>query len=423
MVEPRGPASLGRALRHRNYRLFFGGQGTSLVGTWITRIATSWLVYRLTGSVLLLGLVGFAGQIPTLVLAPLAGVLVDRWNKHRILVVTQVFSMLQSLALAMLTLAGIITVTDVVVLQLVQGTINAFDTPARHSLLVQMIEDRADLPNAIALNSSMVNLSRIIGPSIGGVLIALVGEGWCFAVDAVSYLAVIASLQAMRLAPVERAVTATRFSEELREGFAYVSRFPPVRAALILLALVATMGMPYVVLMPAIAEGVLHGGPHTLGFLMTASGVGALIGALYLASRHSVLGLWRVIAAATMLFGAGLVAFSFATKLWIALAVLPLVGAGMMVAMAAVNTIIQTMVEERLRGRVMAFYAMAFLGTAPIGSLLGGVVADRIGAPHTIFLGGIACVLGAIVFRLHLPALRPHIREVYTARGILPAPD
>jgi MFS family permease len=414
----RGVASLGRALRHRNYRLFFGGQGTSLVGTWITRIATSWLVYRLTGSELLLGLVGFAGQIPTLILAPFAGVLVDRWDKHRILVVTQVLSMLQSLALAVLAIPGIITVTHIVALQLCQGIINAFDTPARQSFLVEMIEDRADLPNAIALNSTMVNLSRILGPSIGGVLIALVGEGWCFMVDAVSYIAVIWSLQAMRVERMERVEAGTSLLEEMREGFAYVSGFPPARTILLLLALVATMGMPYTVLMPAIAKLVLHGGPHTLGILMTASGCGALLGALYLASRHTVRGLWRVIALAATAFGAGLVIFALSRSLLLSLIILPVVGGGMMVAMASTNTILQTIVEQRLRGRVMAFYAMAFLGTAPIGSLIAGVVADRIGAPHTILLGGVACILGAGLFALALPRLRPHIREVYAARGV-----
>lgn len=411
--------TLGRALRHRNYRLFFGGQGTSLAGTWITRIATSWLVYRLTGSALLLGLVGFAGQIPTLVLAPLAGVLVDRWDKHRILVITQVLSMLQSLALAVLAIPHLITVTDILVLQLVQGIINAFDTPARQSFLVQMIEDRADLPNAIALNSTMVNASRIVGPSIGGVLIALVGEGWCFMLDAVSYVAVVAALQAMRIVRVERAPTTTRLSEEFREGLAYVSGFPPARAVLLLIALVATMGMPYTILMPAIAKSVLHGGPHTLGFLMAASGVGALGGALYLASRHSIIGLWRVIAMAAAAFGVGLIAFSLSRALTLSLLILPVVGAGMMVSLASCNTILQTIVEERLRGRVMAFFAMSFLGTAPIGSLIGGVVADRIGAPATILLGGIVCVAGAALFALALPRLRPHIRAVYAERGVV----
>jgi MFS family permease len=421
---PNAPASaprmgVFRALRHRNYRLFFGGQTVSLVGTWITRVATSWLVYRLTGSVLLLGVVGFFGQIPTLILAPVAGVLVDRWNRQRILVVTQVLSMLQSFALAGLSFAGIITVTDVLLLQAARGIINAFDTPARQSFVVAMVDDRADLPNAIALNSSMVNLSRVIGPSIGGVIIAAVGEAWCFFIDGVSYIAVIVSLLAMRVALEPRVATETKISEELAVGFRYVTRFPPVRSALLLLSLISIMGMPYSVLMPAIATKVLHGGSHTLGFLMTASGCGALAGAFYLASRRSVLGLGRVIAIAACAFGVGLVLFSLSRNLVLSLVVLPLAGAGMMVTMASTNTVLQTIVEEHLRGRVMAFYAMAFLGTAPIGSLIAGVVADRIGPTATITLGGVACIAGGIWFAVGLPKFRAHVRPIYVERGII----
>jgi len=419
MTHPR----IARALASRNFRLFFGGQSVSLVGTWITRIATSWLVYRLTGSALLLGVVGFCGQIPTLVLAPFAGVLVDRANRHRILVVTQVLSMLQSVALAVLTFAHVITVADVLWLQVVQGIINAFDTPARQSFVVEMVEDRADLPNAIALNSSMVNASRIIGPSIGGIIIAAVGEGWCFAIDAVSYLAVIASLLAMQLVPRVRPRSTARLTEDLAVGFHYVTRFVPVRSALLLLSLVSVMGMPYQVLMPAISASVLHGGPHTLGFLMTASGAGALCGALYLASRRSVLGLGRAMALAATTFGLGLTAFSFSRSLWLSLLLLPIVGAGMMITMAATNTIIQTVVEEDLGGRVMAFYTMAFLGTAPIGSLIAGVAADRIGAPRTILLGGVACVAAGMWFLYRLPLLREIVRPIYVERGILAAAE
>jgi MFS family permease len=412
-----------RALRSRNYRLFFSGQSVSLVGTWITRIATSWLVYRLTGSALLLGIVGFCGQIPTLLLTPFTGVLVDRWNRHRILVVTQTLSMLQSAALAWLTLAGIITVTDILLLQVTQGIINAFDTPARQAFVVEMVEDRADLPNAIALNSTMVNGSRIIGPSIGGLIIAAVGEGWCFAIDALSYLAVIASLLAMRLPARAPRTGSAPIIDELRAGFDYVARFAPVRTTLLLLAIVSTMGTPYTVLMPAIASGVLHGGPHTLGFLMTASGLGAVAGALYLAGRSSVLGLGRIIAIAAAVFGVGLIAFALSRTFWVSLAIMPLVGGGMMVTLASVNTILQTVVEERFRGRVMAFYTMAFLGTAPIGSLIGGVLADRIGPPRTIFLGGIVCIVGALWFASKLPALRAVLRPIYVARGIIVVPD
>jgi len=420
MSDEQGPRIL-RALRHRNYRLFFGGQSVSLIGTWITRIATSWLVYRLTGSALLLGVVGFCGQIPTLLLSPFAGVIVDRHDRHKILLITQVLSMLQSLALALLALPGIITVRDVLILQVIQGIINAFDTPSRQSFIVDMIEDRADLPNAIALNSSMVNGSRIIGPSIGGVIIAAVGEGWCFMIDAVSYIAVIASLLAMSVEKNPRAHTGTRVVEEFRAGLSYVSRSSPMRTALTLLALVSTMGMPYTVLMPAIASEQLHGGPHTLGFLMTATGLGALVGALYLASRRSVLGLGRAMAIATLAFGAGLVAFSLSHVLWLSLLLLPIVGGGMMVETASTNTILQTIVEERMRGRVMSFYAMAFLGTAPLGSLLAGLAAARIGAPMTILLGGVACLGGGVWFALRLPALRTILRPIYVQKGILPS--
>ena len=411
-----------RALRHRNYRLFFAGQSLSLVGTWITRIATSWLIYRLTGSALLLGIVGFCGQIPTLFLAPVAGVFVDRWDRHRVLVVTQVLSMLQSLALAVLALAGIITVAEVLALQVLQGVINAFDTPARQAFVVSMIEDRADLPNAIALNSSMVNASRILGPSIGGVLIAAVGEGWCFLVDAISYLAVIASLLAMQVVREERRPGAARLVEELTTGFRYVTGFVPIRTVLLLLALVSTMGMPYTVLMPAVAAKLLHGGPHTLGWLMTASGVGALAGAFFLAARPSVLGLGRVIATASGTFGAGLIALGLSRALWLSLLIMPLIGAGFMVSLAASNTIIQTLTEEHLRGRVMAFYTVAFLGTAPLGSLLAGVLADRIGEPATIAAGGAVCILGAGWFASRLPRLRDLVRPIYVERGILTAP-
>ena len=419
MPDEQGPRLL-RALRHRNYRLFFGGQSVSLIGTWITRVATSWLVYRLTGSALLLGVVGFCGQIPTLLLSPVAGVLVDRHDRHRILIITQVLSALQSLALALLALPGIITVGEILFLQVVQGVINAFDTPARQSFIVDMIEDRSDLPNAIALNSTMVNGSRIIGPSIGGVIIAAVGEGWCFMIDAVSYVAVIGSLIAMHVATKPPREQNTRVVEELRAGFLYVAGSVPMRSALLLLALVATMGMPYTVLMPAIASGVLHGGAHTLGFLMTASGLGALAGALYLASRNSVLGLGRAMVVATIAFGAGLVAFSLSHVTWLSLLLLPIVGGGMMVETASTNTILQTIVEERMRGRVMSFYTMAFLGTAPLGSLIAGVAADRIGAPRTILLGGLACVAAGIWFAVKLPVIRTFLRPIYVQKGILP---
>jgi MFS family permease len=413
---------LTRALRHRNYRLFFGGQSLSLIGTWITRVATSWLVYRLTGSELLLGIVGFCGQIPTTIIAPFAGVLVDRSDRHRVLVVTQALSMLQSAALAVLTLDGRITVKWLLLLQVLQGVINAFDTPARQAFVVEMVDDRADLANAIALNSSMVNGSRIIGPSIAGALIAAVGEGWCFAVDAVSYLFVIASLLMMRRQTAQAAHVEARIIEELRSGFRYVRESLPIRTALIVLSIVSMMAMPYTVLMPAYVDGVLHGGPRTLGVLMTASGVGALAGALYLASRQSVVGLGRVVMYATLAFGASLVAFGFTTSEWLALAILPIVGGSFMIQLAATNTVLQTLVEDRLRGRVMAFYTMAFFGTAPIGSLLAGVAAARIGSQWTIAICGVVSVIAGLWLASRLPALRAIVHPIYRERGILPVP-
>jgi MFS family permease len=412
--------TLGRALRHRNYRLFFTGQSVSLVGTWMTRVATSWLIYRLTGSAWLLGVLGFAGQVPTFLLAPVAGVLVDRWDRHRVLVVTQVLAMIQSAMLALLALTGVITVTQVVILSVFQGLINAFDMPTRQALVIHMVDDRADLPNAIALNSSMVNAARLIGPSVAGVLIAWVGEGVCFLVDAVSYLAVIASLLAMRLALPARPTRPHRVLGELVEGFRYATGFVPILALLALLALVSLMGMPYAVLMPIIASKVLGGGAHTLGFLMAASGLGALLGALYLASRHTVLGLGRLIPAAVVALGVGLIGLSQSRLVGLSLALMPVIGAGMMIQMAASNTVIQTIVDEDKRGRVMSFYAMAFVGMTPFGSLVAGALAQRFGAPLALLIGGVICIAAALAFLAKLPALRHLVRPIYVRQGILP---
>ncbi len=409
-----------RALRHRNYRLFFGGQSVSLIGTWMTRLATSWLVYRLTHSALLLGLVSFAGQIPTFLLAPFAGVWVDRWNRHRVLVVTQVLAMLQSFALAALALASIITVWDVLWLSIFQGLINAFDMPARQAFVVQMVEDRRDLGNAIALNSSMVNMARLIGPSVAGMVIAAVGEGYCFLIDGISYLAVIASLFLMNITALPKSRAARSTFAELRDGWNYVSGFPPIRSILLLLGLISLMGMPYTVLMPIFAGKILGGGPHTLGFLMGAVGVGALTAAFRLAARRSVLGLGRLTAISAAVFGAGLVVFSRSHWLWLSLILMFVVGIGMMQQMASSNTILQTIVEEDKRGRVMSYYAMAFTGMAPFGSLLAGTVANRIGAPDTLLITGACCIAGSIWFARELPEIRRLVRPIYQELGILP---
>jgi MFS family permease len=409
-----------RALRSRNYRLFFTGQSVSLIGTWMTQIATSWLVYRLTGSPWLLGLVGFASRLPTFVLGPFAGVWVDRWNRHRTLVVTQILSMLQSFALAWLALAGIITIREVIWLGLAQGIINAFDMPARQSFVIQMVEDRADLGNAIALNSSMVNAARLLGPSIAGVIIAAVGEGYCFLIDGFSYLAVIASLLAMRIAAVQQRSAKKAILQDLKEGWSYVIHFVPIRSILLLLSLVSLVGMQYTVLMPIFAGQVLHGGPHTLGFLMGASGVGALAGAMFLAIRKNVLGLGRMVPSAAAAFGTGLIALGLSRSLWLSFVIMLFVGGAMMTQTATSNTILQTIVEDDKRGRVMSFYSMAFLGMAPFGSLLAGGLAQRIGAPRTVVVNGIICIAGAGWFASRFSTMRELVRPIYRTLGIIP---
>jgi MFS family permease len=414
-----GLADALRALRSRNYRLFFAGQTTSLIGTWMTRLATSWLVYRLTGSAVLLGVVGFCSQIPMLALGPIAGVWVDRWERRRTLILTQIASMLQSLALAALTLSGSIQMWHVIALALAQGVINAIDMPARQSFVIQMVERREDLGNAIALNSSMVNATRLVGPAVAGLVIGAVGEGWCFLIDGVSYVAVIASLVAMRVARVERRANGQRAFDELAEGWRYVRESQPIRAMLLLLAVVSLVGMPYTVLMPIFADRILHGGPHTLGFLMGASGVGALVAALLLATRKTIAGLGIRIATAAGAFGAALIGFALSKSLWLSLAILPFAGFGMMQGMAGTNTILQTIVEDDKRGRVMAYYAMAFQGVAPFGSLLAGWTSDRVGAPATLAVGGAVCVAAAVWFGMRLPSLRAIVRPIYVKLGIL----
>ncbi len=387
----------------------------------MTRIATSWLVYRLTGSALLLGMVGFAGQIPTFLLGPFAGAWVDRWNRHRTLVVTQVLSMLQSLALAALALSHVITIRHVILLSIAQGLINAFDMPARQSFVVEMVENREDLGNAIALNSSMVNAARLIGPSIAGVVIAAVGEGYCFLIDGLSYIAVIISLLAMQVEPRTLPARKGAILVEIKEGWEYATRSVAIRSILMLLALISLVGMPYTVLMPIFAGQVLHGGPHTLGFLMGASGIGALAGAISLAARRSVLGLGRVIAASAAIFGAGLIGFGLSRQLWLSLFLMLFTGGAMMQQMAASNTVLQTIVEDDKRGRVMSLYSMSFMGMAPFGSLFAGWLANRIGAPRTVILSGVLCLVGAAWFILSLPTIRKAVRPIYAELGILPA--
>lgn len=415
-------AFMVRALRHRNYRLFFMGQTVSLVGTWMTEVATSWLVFRLTGSALMLGVVGFSGQIPAFLFASIAGTFIDRWDKHRVLVVTQSLMMCQSFTLAALALTGHITIGWLIALNAFEGMVNAFDMPCRQAFVVTMVTDKADLANAIALNSSTVNLARLVGPSVGAVLIAAAGEGWCFLCDGISFAAVIAALLAMRVPAEEALKKAPRATgEAFREGLRYVLGFPPIRRIIALLAMVCVVGGPYMVLVPIFAGRIFHGGPHALGLLMTASGCGALLGAAFLASRRSVVGLVRLIPMATTTFGVGLILFSFARSLWAGLPMLLLVGFGFMVQLASSNTVIQTIVDDDKRGRVMSFYMMAFLGAMPFGSLSAGWLADHIGAPMTLRLGGTMCLLAAAAFAAGYAEMRRLIRPIYERMGILPA--
>ncbi|HEU4734369.1 MAG TPA: MFS transporter [Kofleriaceae bacterium] len=410
---------LGRALRHRNYRLFFAGQGISVLGSWLTRFATVWMAYRLTGSAMILGLVGFFGQAPTSFIAPFAGVLVDRWDRHRTIVITQIAAMIQSTLLAVFALTHTMTVWHLLVLGAVQGVINAFDMPARQSYLGQMIDDRADLPNAIALNSSMVNSARLIGPVIAAVLVDLFGEGICFTIDAASYLAVIASLLLMRVPRRAPPARTGRVLTELADGLRYVWNFPLVRAVLLLLAASSVLGGAYSTLLPVVARTTLHGGPHTLGILMGAAGGGALVAALYLASRSSVVGLATVIKRCAFCLGAGLIALELATTMAVAVPLLFAIGMAMMMQLAATNTMIQSIVDDKMLGRVISLYAVAFFGGAPLGALLEGALAEQIGAIHTFAVAGVLCVTCAAVYASALPRLRKLSRPRYVQLGLI----
>jgi MFS family permease len=409
-----------RALRHRNFRLFTLGQSISLVGTWMQHVALGWLVYRLTGSALLLGVVAFVAQGPVFLLAPLAGELADRVSRHRIVIVTQALAMLQALLLGTLVVTGVIEIWHIIVLSAALGCITGFDIPARQSFLLEMVGDRADLPNAIALNSSIFNAARLVGPAIAGFAIAALGEGPVILLNGASYTAVLASLVMMRVARRAEPPSAGAVLHRVREGFNYAFGFPPIRAILALVASVSLFAVPFTVLLPVVATESLGGGPRTLGVLLSATGLGALAGALTLASRSSVRGLGRVIVGSAMLFGAALAAFALADSLLLASPLLAAAGFGMMMQMAASNTILQTIVDDDKRGRVMSLYSMAFVGLSPLGSLFAGAVAARIGAPATIALGGVAAILAAVVFGSRLPRLRQHIRPIYVRLGIIP---
>jgi MFS family permease len=408
------PATL-RALKHRNFQLFFSGQLISLIGTWMQSVAQAWLVYRLTGSSLLLGAVGFASQFPVFVVAPLGGIVADRKDRQRVVIATQVASMLLAFILAALALSGRVQVWHIFVLAVLLGVVNAFDIPGRQAFLVDMV-GKEDLMNAIALNSSMFNGARIIGPAIAGILVAKIGEGWCFFANAVSYIAVIIGLLMMRVHARTLSTAEGSPLSHMLQGFRWVWRTGPIRSLLLLLGLVSLVAMPYTVLMPVFADKVLHGGARGLGILMGATGVGALLGALTLASRTGVRGLGRWVAYSCGGFGVSLILFSFSRDFWLSVALLLPVGFCMMLQMSASNTLIQAMVPDELRGRVMALYSMMFMGMAPFGALLGGAIADRLGAPVTVAVGAVASLGGAVWFGMQLPKVRVEAHRLIVAQ-------
>ena len=407
------------ALRSRSYRLFFFGQGVSLIGTWMTQTATIWLVYQLTNSAIMLGIVGFSSQIPSFFLAPWGGVLVDRFNTHKILVIAQILSMIQSLVLAALALSGTIQIWHFIILSLFQGVINAVDAPARQAFVPEMVEKRDDLASAIALNSSLVNGGRLIGPAIAGILIARIGAAYCFLIDGLSYIAVIAALMAMRLKQKKIIVTTANPLQRLKEGFVYAYKFSPIRSTLLLLALFSLMAMPYITLVPIFATKILAGDASTLGLLMAASGMGAIGGGIYLSTRKTVVGLGKVIALAPGICGTGIILFSLSRILWLSTLMSALIGLGSILTISSSNTIIQTIVEDDKRGRVMSLFTMSFLGMVPFGNLFAGFAADRIGATNTLIIGGSFCIIGSLLFARQLPKLRQAARPVLQQRGVL----
>jgi MFS family permease len=383
------------------------------------QIAMSWLVYRLTNSALLLGVVGFSSQIPVFLFASIAGVYADRWNRHRMLIATQTLSMIQALTLAFLALAGTIQVWQIIVLSIVIGVINAFDMPTRQSFIVEIVDKPEDLGNAIALNSFMFNGARLVGPAIAGILIGILGEGICFLINGLSFIGIIIALLAIKVPKRKKAAHTSRVWHDLKEGYSYAFGFAPIRYILLQLGLMSFMGMAYSVLMPVFAKDILHGGPHTLGFLMAASGIGALTGAVYLASRQTILGLGRLIVYASVIFGVGIIAFSFSSILIVSLTMMFFTGFGMIVQIASGNTILQSIVEEDKRGRVMSIYTTAIIGMAPIGNLVAGALASLIGAPETLILSGLACIIGSLLFALKLPHIRKKVRPIYVKMGII----
>ena len=409
-----------RALRHRNYRIYFIGQIGSLLGTWIQFVAMNWLVYRMTGSPLLLGLTGFINQIPILFLGPVAGLVADRVNRRRLLLITQSLAMIQAFTLAMLAFSGILQVWHVILLAGLLGIVNAFDVPGRQSFIVQMIGDKQDLPNAIALNSLTMNATRLVGPALGGFLVVGLGEAWCFLLNGFSFLAILIALGSTRIQDsgvVRKTHSAWR---DLRDGFHYTFGYMPIRTLLLQLSIISFMAMPYTVMMPLFAGDVFGGTARTFGTLVGSAGFGAIIATLYLASRRSVKGLASVIAIAPMICGVALMLFSQSRILWLSHVLMVFIGFGIICHAASINTILQSVVDDDKRGRVMSFYTMCFVGTAPLGSLALGQLAHLIGVPNTFLLAGAVCLLAGVVFYLRLDTWRQNISASAALRGIIP---
>jgi len=422
MKSPRNNLKLAfRALSHRNFKLFVSGQSLSLIGTWIQQVAITWLVYRLTNSAIMLGIVGFSGQLPLFIIAPFAGVLADKANRHKLLLYTQSLALLQALILSFLVFTEAIQIWQLIILSVILGIINAFDMPVRQAFVVEMIDNkREDLGNAIAFNSSMVNAARLVGPSVAGILIATVGEGWCFLINALSFFAVVVSLLRMKVEPVSVKSHESKVFKQLSEGFNYTFGFAPIRYLIILLGVVSVMSTSITLLAPVIAKEYLGGGADTFGFLMSAYGSGALLGAFYLLNKKNVLGLGRLIGIAVLVFGISLIVFSFSRVFVFSIIIMALAGLGMMLHIASTNTLLQTLSDESKRGRVMSFYAMAFRGMSPFGSLLAGGLGSSIGAPSAILFSGSVCLLSASFYLYKLPIIRNLVRPIYRSMGILP---
>jgi MFS family permease len=410
------------ALRSKNYRLFFAGQGVSLIGSWMTQIATAWLVYHMTGSAFMLGVVGFTSQIPSFLLNPFGGLLVDRFPGHRILVGTQILAMAQSLTLATLALSGVIQIWHILALSLLQGLINAVDAPARQVFVIDLVEKREDLASAIAINSTMFNGARLIGPAIGGLVIAQIGEAYCFLIDGLSYIAVIWALLAMKLPPKAIPIIEGNPWQNIKAGWTYAFRSPPIRAILLLSALVSLMGMQYTVLVPVVADKILQGNAQTLGFLMASSGIGAVLGGIYLATRQSVVGLGKLILLGPAVLGVGLIVFAFSRLLPLSQLAMGLIGLGTILQIAAGNTVLQTIVDDDKRGRIMSLYTMSFMGITPFASLLGGALANQIGVTDTLVMAGTACIIGTTFSSRQLPALKKIVHKIYAGKGIVVNP-